>query len=69
MSKNGINVSRFDSIPGCAFRDAKALMEDLNSGNYKQEVLDAYRRKYLPEDPGKSTEKLARLVVDLCGKR
>ena len=67
MDKNGINVSPFESMPGCAFRDAKELIEDLESGNYKQKVLDLYREKYLPENLGKSTEKLAQLVINLCG--
>lgn len=60
---NGINVSPFDSMPGCAFRDAESLIKDLDSGVYKQEVLDAYRKKYLPEELGTSTEKLASEVI------
>ena len=63
MENNGINVSPFDSMPGCAFRDAKSLMEDLESGMYKQDVLDAYRSRYLPPELGTSTEKLASLVM------
>lgn len=63
MENNGINVSPFDSMPGCAFHDAKTLMEDLTSGNYRQDVLDAYRQRYLPPELGTSTEKLAALVI------
>lgn len=62
-TKNGLNVDPFDSMPGCAFKDAKELIMDLESGNYKQHVLDEYRRKYLPENPGTSTEKLAQFVI------
>lgn len=64
MENNGINVSPFDSMPGCAFHDAKSLMADLVSGNYRQDVLDAYRQRYLPPELGTSTEKLAALVMD-----
>lgn len=64
MENNGINVSPFDSMPGCAFYDAKTLVEDLASGNYRQDVLDAYRQRYLPVELGTSTEKLAALVID-----
>ena len=60
---NGINVSPFDSMPGCAFRDAKPMMENLTSGAYPQDVLDAYREKYLPEELGTSTRKLAETVI------
>ena len=62
-TKNGLNVDPFDSMPGCAFKDAKELVKDLESGNYKQEVLDEYRRRYLPENLGTSTKKLAQLVI------
>jgi CDP-glycerol glycerophosphotransferase (TagB/SpsB family) len=59
---NGINVSPFDSMPGCAFRDAKDLIDDLESDNYPLHVLDEYRRKYLPDNLGTSTEALAATV-------
>lgn len=61
--KNGINVNPFDSMPGCAFKEAGALIESLSSGAYPDEVLAAYREKYLPEDLGSSTEKLRDLVL------
>lgn len=60
---NGINVSPFDSMPGCAFKDAESLIKDLESGNYKQHVLDAYRTHYLPKDLGTSTRKLGETVL------
>ena len=61
--KNGINVSPFDSMPGCAFRSAADLMRDLESGNYRQEVLENYRKKYLPENLGTSAEQLSDFVL------
>lgn len=64
MENNGINVSPFDSMAGCAFHDAKTLMADLMSGNYRQDVLDAYRERYLPPDLGTSTKKLAALIIN-----
>lgn len=63
VENNGINVSPFDSMPGCAFRDAASLIKDLESGNYRQKVLDMYREKYLPRELGRSTEKLADEVL------
>lgn len=69
MENNGINVSPFDSMPGCSFRNARLLMEDLMSGSYKQDVLDSYRKKYLPPELGTSTEKLASLVIEHFAKK
>lgn len=39
-------------------------MEDLMSGRYNQAALDDYREKYLPQELGTSTAKLARTVID-----
>ena len=61
--KNGINVNPFESMPGCAFKDAGELIRDLESGKYNQQALDEYRRKYLPEELGTSTRKLAELII------
>lgn len=67
--KNGINVNPFESMPGCAFRSAKELAAALQAEDYPQAVLDEYRKKYLPEDLGTSTEKLAELVIRNCTPR
>lgn len=60
--KNGLNVNPFSSMAGCAFEDAKGVMDLIDSGTYPQETLDNYRRAFLPEDLGTSTEKLAAIV-------
>jgi CDP-ribitol ribitolphosphotransferase len=65
-TKNGLNVDPFVSMPDCAFRDAHTLTARLNSGNYPQENLDAYREKYLPEPLGTSTARLAELILHHC---
>ena len=38
-------------------------MRDLESGNYRQEVLENYRKKYLPENLGTSAEQLSDFVL------
>lgn len=62
--KNGINLNPFESMPGCAFKDAGQLMESLQSGNYNQAALDEYRRNYLPAELGTSTKRLAAAVME-----
>ncbi len=61
--KNGINLNPFDSMPGCAFRDAAGLIEAVNGDSYPDLVLENYRKMYLPEDMGRCTEKLASFVI------
>lgn len=64
VKNNGLNVSPFSSMPGCAFQNAHELMEDLQSGTYNQHALDEYRKQYLPENLGHSTELLATAVLE-----
>ena len=65
--ENGLNVDMFESMPGLAFRDVAELMAFIENSEYPMERLDAYRRKYLPEDLGHSTEKIAQLILDELG--
>ncbi len=62
--ENGLNVDMFESMPGLAFKDANELMAFIDKDEYPMELLDAYRQKYLPEDLGRSTEKIAQLILD-----
>jgi len=64
VSKNGLNVDPFKSMPGCTFKDAKELIKDLESGNYNIKALEEYRKKYLPKELGTSTEKLANIIIN-----
>lgn len=59
---NGMNIDLFEEMPGCVFRDAGALMEALQSGDYNQDALDRYRKKYLPENPGTSTRAIVEII-------
>ncbi|MGN0733838.1 MAG: CDP-glycerol glycerophosphotransferase family protein [Emergencia sp.] len=61
--KNGINVNPFESMPGCAFRDGRELIDHLQSDSYDQSVLDRYREMYLPDSLGTSTRRLGQLVL------
>ena len=65
--ENGLNVDMFESMPGLAFRDASEMMAFIDRGEYPVERLDAYRAKYLPEDLGHSTEKIADLILREMG--
>ncbi|MCQ2551221.1 MAG: CDP-glycerol glycerophosphotransferase family protein [Clostridia bacterium] len=64
--KNGMNIDIFTEMPGCAFREASELMAALK-GEYSQKALDRYREKFLPEELGTSTKKLAQLVMKELG--
>lgn len=61
-SSNGTNIKLFDEMPGCVYKDAGAVAKALKKP-YRQDCLDNYRKKYLPQELGTSTEKLADLVL------
>lgn len=66
-SDNGLNIDLFEDMPGCVFRDSKDLVKYLEKGNYNNKALEEYKKKYLPEKLGKSTELIAKWIMDRCG--
>ena len=58
------NLDLFETMPGCVFRSAEELAAALQEGSYNQQVLDDYRKKYLPENLGTSTEQVVQLIID-----
>lgn len=63
LENNGLNIDLNEAAPGHVFKDIDELMKSIDEGGYNDAVLDAYRRKYLPEDLGTSTEKITDLVI------
>lgn len=63
-SKNGTNIDLFKEMPGCVFKTAPQLCQAVN-GEYPQTVLDSYRHRFLPENPGTSTCAVADLIFSV----
>lgn len=61
---NGTNIKLFDEMPGCVFRDAADIAKYLEKP-YRQDCLDSYRKKFLPADPGHSTEKISEFIESI----
>ena len=57
LATNGVNIDLDREMPGCVFRDAAALASALD-GDYPDDVLRAYKQKFLFPDPGHSTTDL-----------
>ena len=55
-------------MPGCVFRNAKDLTIALERYTYPQEMLDEYRKKYLPEKLGVSTKTISNIIIEKMGK-
>ena len=63
-SKNGMNIDLFKEMPGMVSRDAEEIASIIRENRYDTEVLNAYCERFLPEDPGTSTEKIAGLILE-----
>ena len=63
LRENGLNLDPMDMMPACSFEQAEDVFHLIDSGNYPDEELDNYRERYLPEDLGRSTEKIAALIA------
>lgn len=66
---NGVNVDLEKEMPGCVFYDAVSLKRAIESGKYDVNVLEAYRKRNLPENLGHCTEDIADLILQCCRKR
>ena len=62
--KNGMNIDLFEIMPGCVFRKAENLAEAIVRDEYNYKALEDYREKYLPENPGTSTEQIVKLITE-----
>lgn len=60
MSENGINLDAYKVLPTCSSKDIKELFKIINTDKYDNKAYQDFRKKYLPEKLGKSTE----LIVD-----
>lgn len=68
VANNGLNVDPMESMRGCAFKDAESIVKIINEGSYNLDALEKYRKKYLPDELGTSTKKLAEYVLKFAGR-
>lgn len=68
LENNGLNINLHEAAPGHVYADIVDLLSAVDSGNYDQKVLDAYRNKYLPKDLGMSTKKICDLIMESIGE-
>lgn len=62
--KNGMNIDLFKEMPGMVSRDPAVIAEIIKDGKYDEAVLDSYCKRFLPEEPGTSTAKIADLIME-----
>ena len=68
LSRNGLNVLLSDEFPDSVFTSPDKLFDSIENGTYD---LDNYKRfceKYLPDQSGRATDKIAALIIDCMEK-
>lgn len=68
LSRNGLNVLLSDEFPDSVFYEPKKLFASIASGVYDYDNYKRFCEKYLPEQSGRATDKIAALIID-CMRR
>lgn len=59
---NGLNIQLFDELPGYVSKDINDLIKIIESNNYDQKVLLKFRKKFITNLSGDSTQKIYELI-------
>ena len=63
MKNNGLNIDFYKLLPKCSSKDIKALYNIINNDKYDNDSYQEFRKKYLPEELGTSTEKICNYII------
>ena len=64
LRHNGVNINPYHEMPGNVYENPDQLLEAIKNATYDMEALQAFRNRYLPEELGQSTGRLAKLILD-----
>ena len=62
--ENGINIDLFKELPGCTFRNIKDMVNMLDNNKYNEQAFQKFRKKYVTNLNGGSTNKLIKLIEE-----
>ena len=69
QADQGLNIDLWAELPGAAFRDAEALAQAVEEGDYDRAALAAYRGKYIETGDRNNTEEVAAFLLDQMPSR
>ncbi len=62
--KNGLNIDIEKEMQPYAFRDIQALVNNLKTEGYDKSFMEDFRKRFLHEKLGGSTEKISTLIIE-----
>lgn len=64
--ENGLNINLFEELPGYVSKNIKDLIKIIETKSYNKKILLDFRKKYITNIDGTSTEKIYRLIRECC---
>lgn len=68
LSRNGLNVLLSDEFPDSVFTSPDKLFDSIENGTYDFDNYKRFCEKYLPDQSGRATDKIAALIIDCMEK-
>ena len=68
LSRNGLNVLLSDEFPDSVFTSPDKLFDSIEKGTYDFDNYKRFCEKYLPDQSGRATDKIAALIIDCMEK-
>lgn len=68
LSRNGLNVLLSDEFPDSVFTSPDKLFDSIENGTYDFDNYTRFCEKYLPDQSGRATDKIAALIIDCMEK-
>ena len=63
LSENGINLDFYNLYPSLSSKNINDIFKIITTDSYDDKKYQEFRKKYLPKDLGKSTEKIVNLIL------
>lgn len=67
MEENGINLDAYKVLPSCSSKDFDYLYSIIRDDKYDNKSYQEFRRKYLPENLGNSTQLIVDFLMEKLG--
>lgn len=68
LSRNGLNVLLSDEFPDSVFTSPDKLFDSIENGTYDFDNYKRFCEKFLPDQSGRATDKIAALIIDCMEK-
>jgi len=69
VENNGLNIDLAREAAPYVYKDIKELMKSIRSDKYDESFIERYRKKFLPDELGTSTDKITELMKSIIKEK